>query len=644
MAKITQDHLDILFHPLQNYGLRGNSAFWDILNERLAEQEFEYSATEFLSWVNSTLQTLFVDGLLKELQSGSVGYENQRHLSHYQFPLQEHLDFYRNNNATLPNGTEAKLIEFINMVFEEGGGTYTSDVIFEFDGEEQPPSEIDIVFYIEGLNRGGMSGGAFHMPTWFEEMLPELTRRATDLEAGLQFRQTFSSNELLFIGDVHGCYDKLQDLLTSFGWNEDDQEDPVLVFVGDLVDNEILVDNKNNEEVDHLALLNYVRRLVAKKRAICLLGNHEFNAVGWMLKNDKGDYCRSHSDKNREQHQGFLTQIGEGSEEHLAWIEWFKSLPLFANFGTFNAIHACWHQSSIEKLKPYLNSDNSLKEEFWLCAFDPKHELFEIIEVLLKGPELALPEGQSFIDRNGHKRDSIRIAWWKEEATTYRDLAVVSEDQRAFIPDLPLPRRAMEDYNPTHRGPIPVPTVIGHYTLPACKYPSRLSHNVACVDFSAAKQGVPLVGLYTWVDDERETDDPILNDQNFEFKGRPRASEQLDNGIYNHIENSLNQYPALIEHEAFRHFVSQQLLKEWDPIGVYDGPATHEELLYEYSSYEKNVMRLAQHANETAVAGYLALVQTHLIQMEIKDSGIACARVAEKVVGFWRDVNESDFF
>ncbi|WP_264876629.1 metallophosphoesterase [Vibrio agarivorans] len=638
MAKITQNHLNILFHPLRNYGLRGNSAFWDILNERLAEQEFEYSAAELLTWINTTLQELFVDGLLQELKSGNISYYHQNHYAHYQFPIDDYLTFYHNNDGSLPEDTEEKLTKFVKTLFEQGQATYQVEGTFECDGELEPPSDIDIVFYIEGLNRGGMSGGAFHMPTWLDDMLPELTRRAQDLEAGIQFRQTFDSNEQLFIGDVHGCYNKLQDFLTTVGWNEDDQEDPLLVFVGDLIDNDI------NEEVDHLALLNYVRDLVAKKRAICLLGNHEFNAIGWMLKNNNGDYCRPHSDKNREQHQGFLTQVGEGSEEHLAWIEWFKSLPLFANFGTFNAIHACWHQPSISKLKTYLNSDNSLKEEFWPCAFDPSHELFKIIEVLLKGPELKLPDGKSFIDRNGHKRDSIRIAWWKDAAATYRDLAIVSDNQRAFIPDLPLPRRAMDEYNPSYDGPIPVPTVIGHYTLSPSSYPSLLSRHVACVDFSAAKQGVPLVALCTWIDDEREEDEPILNEQDFLFKGKPESSSSVSRGIYSHIENGSNVYPPVIEHALFRDFVSQALLQDWDPIGVYDGPETDEEMLYEYSDYEENVMRLAQHADESAVAGYLALVQTHLIQMEVRDRGYTCARVADKVVTFWRDADQFGFF
>jgi signal transduction histidine kinase len=70
----------------------------------------------------------------------------------------------------------------------------------------------------------------------------------------------------------------------------------------------------------------------------------------------------------------------------------------------FRVIHACWDQGVIDTLstKGYLNNDNSLKAEFFPQAAQKGHELYEIIEILLKGKEISLPAGASFQDNDGN--------------------------------------------------------------------------------------------------------------------------------------------------------------------------------------------------------------------------------------------------
>jgi hypothetical protein len=54
--------------------------------------------------------------------------------------------------------------------------------------------------------------------------------------------------------------------------------------------------------------------------AIAVMGNHEFNAIGW---------AAQHSTKNEHQHAEFLRQIGANSSRHGEAIGWFRSLPVW---------------------------------------------------------------------------------------------------------------------------------------------------------------------------------------------------------------------------------------------------------------------------------------------------------------------------
>lgn len=288
---------------------------------------------------------------------------------------------------------------------------------------------------------------------------------------------------LIFIGDVRGRADKLESLLTALNFDAADPHsragDSQLVFVGDLID------NRDTSNVDHLRILSLVKDLCERGLAYCLMGNHEFNAVGfWATHPESNAPLREHNEKNRQQHQVFLDEVGEQSKQHQSWIEWFKARPLFLDFGPLRAIHACWDERAIERLRPYLDDTNALKEEHWVNAFDRQHELFTLCEVVLKGPEVPLPEGHHFLDKHGVPRHHIRVRWWKENATTYRELGQVHDAAVDSLPDLPL-----SDSNQPLAQTVPV--VVGHYTLGG--QPAQLGRQVICVDYNAAHPDHPLV-------------------------------------------------------------------------------------------------------------------------------------------------------
>jgi hypothetical protein len=274
------------------------------------------------------------------------------------------------------------------------------------------------------------------------------------------------------IGDVHGQYDKLVAILKSMGYTHAGGAwrctGRTAIFVGDLID-------RGPKQLDTLGL---VQRMVDAGTARCIMGNHEFNAIGWHTPDPDhaGEYLRPHGKHgNRRQHQAFLAAV-EHSERHAAAVAWFKTLPLWIDLGALRVIHACWHHESIDELRPYLRADNTLTDELLVLSSREGSRAHAAVETLCKGPEVKLPQGTSIVDGEGKVRTEVRVRWWCEDLSTYRK-AVIGPPG---------------DSVPSHyEGP---PVIFGHYWFTGV--PQVISRRFACVDFSAAADG-PLV-CYRW--------------------------------------------------------------------------------------------------------------------------------------------------
>ena len=83
--------------------------------------------------------------------------------------------------------------------------------------------------------------------------------------------------------------------------------------------------------------------------AQAVMGNHEFNAIAWAQIDpaSPGQHLRRRHDKNRRQHAAFLAEVGEDSDLHAEWIEWFLTLPLWLDLGALRVVHACWDPAAI---------------------------------------------------------------------------------------------------------------------------------------------------------------------------------------------------------------------------------------------------------------------------------------------------------
>jgi hypothetical protein len=109
---------------------------------------------------------------------------------------------------------------------------------------------------------------------------------------------------------------------------------------------------------------------------------------------------------------------------------------------------------------------------------------------------VELPTGIEFSDGEGKIRHEVRVRWWQEDLSTYRKAAIGPPEDMARIPDLPMP----EGWS-TQRyiGP---PVLFGHYWFTGV--PQVISKKFACLDYSAARDGCPLVA-YRW-DGEEDLD------------------------------------------------------------------------------------------------------------------------------------------
>jgi len=97
-------------------------------------------------------------------------------------------------------------------------------------------------------------------------------------------------------------------------------------------------------------------------------------------------------------------------------------------------VHACWHPQSMRAIEPLLGPGNTLTAALIEAANQPGRREYEAIEVICKGPEIALPEGTSFKDKDGKVRQAVRVRWWLANARTYRDAAIVPRgDERSSL-------------------------------------------------------------------------------------------------------------------------------------------------------------------------------------------------------------------
>jgi hypothetical protein len=294
------------------------------------------------------------------------------------------------------------------------------------------------------------------------------------------------------IGDIHGHSEPLVELLHKLGYSKSNgvyrHVDRQVIFLGDFID----------RGPDQRGVIDIVRPMIGQGTALSVMGNHEFNAIAYFTDDPDapGEFLREHSSRHKKQHQAFLDAY-QGSSDYAELIEWFRTLPLWLDLQGLRVVHACWDNELMQDLQVCFPSINDyLDDDLLVKASRKSRNEYEAVETLLKGKEVQLPKGHSFLDKDGHPRHAVRIRWFDSNVLTYQQAFLGPEKARSHIPEDPIGADHLLQYS--HADP---PVFMGHYWLDG--EPELLAPNIACLDYSvAAKTGGKLVA-YRW-DGERE--------------------------------------------------------------------------------------------------------------------------------------------
>ncbi len=295
-----------------------------------------------------------------------------------------------------------------------------------------------------------------------------------------------------FIGDVHGHSQCLQALLTKLGYVESagayryPGNERMVVFLGDYVDR-----GPHVRET-----LQIVRAMRDAGSAIALMGNHEFNMLSFWQKNGKGDghflkkmkdgYLREHSFNKVAIHSKTVADFVGRKQEFNEFLDFAKTLPFYLETPEFRAQHASFDSTAVSALNALGIScfaDGNF-DELIARANDEDREfedsLFTPIDLLLKGPEMDLPEGLHFTDAEGVRRIRTRLRWWvNPKIATFQELS--------FQPGVDMPQSDLVSEEIRNRGYYcenERPVFFGHYWLRGV--PELIRDNVCCLDFSVA--------------------------------------------------------------------------------------------------------------------------------------------------------------
>lgn len=309
------------------------------------------------------------------------------------------------------------------------------------------------------------------------------------------------------IGDIHGQADKLEALLQTMGYTPAGlgykaPQGRQAVFLGDLID-------RGPKQV---RVLEIVRAMVDSGDALCIMGNHEFNAIGCAtddplnpseaLRPNRANTAKCA--KNRAQHKSFLDQVGEGSDAHKQWVDWFRTLPVYLDLGGIRVVHGCWNDEAIGTLKaagwvPGVKLSNALLYRVGRVD-EPESPLVKARKLLTCGLELPLPDGGYIEDKEGNKHYEVRIANWRDWASQIHEVALVPKGQEKQLEGMEWPAELVIS---AVEG---APVFLGHHWFSG--HPVVESKKLACLDWSAAKDG-PLVA-YRWDGEEELSNDKLV--------------------------------------------------------------------------------------------------------------------------------------
>ncbi|MFI8383070.1 metallophosphoesterase [Pseudomonas sp. NPDC079086] len=283
------------------------------------------------------------------------------------------------------------------------------------------------------------------------------------------------------IGDIHGCAKTLEHLLSNLGYRQQGgvwcHPQRMAIFLGDLVDR-----GPRIREALHL-----VRDMVVAGQALCIMGNHEFNALAWSTPAAPGSgrqFVREHTPRHARLIKETLEQFDAYPAEWQGFLDWFYELPLFIDAGHFRVVHACWDDSLIEPLRAQF-ADGCIDEHFLQAAAVHGSFANTALDRLLRGTDMRLPHGMTLTSDDGFTRAHFRTKFWEEDPQTYGDIVF----QPDALPELAaqMPLSEMQKTELLKYGADQPLLFVGHYWRSG--KPAPIRNNLACLDYSAVLNG-----------------------------------------------------------------------------------------------------------------------------------------------------------
>lgn len=309
-------------------------------------------------------------------------------------------------------------------------------------------------------------------------------------------QQQFEGYDL--IGDIHGCGGTLIRLLEVMGYRKKagvyQHPRRQVIFVGDIVD-----------RGPHIRqALSVVYDMVTNNHAQIVMGNHEYNVYCYAMpdnRENRNEYLRAHSPHHTRFVAETFEQFANYPDELKQYVEWFGQLPLYIENDHFRVVHACWDDDYVKEYQARFNT-NCVSPEIIEASTDLGSFEGRVLDRLMRGTSLKLPENQIIKSRDGLERRFFRTKFWSLSPKTYGDVV--------FQPD-PLPEAlndrelSVSEHSKILDYPADAKTIFfGHYWLQGRPAPVR--SNICCLDYSAVKYGRLVAYRYDTVDKGKALD------------------------------------------------------------------------------------------------------------------------------------------
>ena len=298
------------------------------------------------------------------------------------------------------------------------------------------------------------------------------------------------------IGDVHGHAMLLKKLLKTLGYVKSDgtwrHAERKVVFIGDFI----------NRGPEIRETVQIVRQMTEAGSALTILGNHEYSAILYHIKDSAGMYLSRHIAGNRNQIQSTLTAFAGFIPEWKDHLKWLRTLPFYIDLGQIRVIHAYWNDSDINYLKSFIPK-GKLKKDFLRTIHEKQHPTASIIYRILKGLEFRCPQDLILKCSKGMSRKVFRMNWWESpQNKTFREL---SFGNKFILPEYTVPKEIAPSFEPYSSDKPPV--FVGHYCL--SEGAVIVQSNICCIDSCVV--GSETLSAYRWSGEQQLTRENIVN-------------------------------------------------------------------------------------------------------------------------------------